>query len=70
MSTFMSFIFDEAQVRIHGDESGEAWFVARDVAEALEYPETSLGQMNNLTQSIPDDWKGHKPIRLFRVFRG
>lgn len=62
MSTFMSFIFDEAQVRIHRDESGEAWFVARDVAEALEYPETSLGQMNTLTQSIPDDWKGHKPI--------
>lgn len=35
MSTFMSFIFDEAQVRIHQDEKGILWFVARDVCDIL-----------------------------------
>lgn len=35
MSTFMSFIFDEAQVRIHQDEKGMLWFVAKDVCDIL-----------------------------------
>ena len=35
MSTFMSFIFDEAQVRIHQDEKGMLWFVAKHVCDIL-----------------------------------
>ena len=35
-------------VRTITDANGETWFVAKDVAEALEYPESSLKQMNNL----------------------
>lgn len=35
MNTFMSFIFDEAQVRIHQDEKGMLWFVAKDVCDIL-----------------------------------
>lgn len=57
-----SFVFGNSDVRVAQDETGTLWFVAKDVAEALEYPETSLGQMNNLTQAVPDEWKGHKPI--------
>ena len=35
------------------------WFVAKDVAEVLEYPESSIKQMANLLKSVPDEWKGH-----------
>ena len=35
MNTFMSFIFDEAPVRIHKDENGMLWFVAKDVCDIL-----------------------------------
>lgn len=63
MNTLMSFIFDEAQVRVHRDENGDAWFVAKDVAEALEYQESSITQIINLVQPIPEEWKGLKPIK-------
>lgn len=43
---------------------GEPWFVAKDVAAALEYPESSLNQMNNLLHAVPDIWKGHNPIMV------
>lgn len=50
------------KVRTLMDADGTMWFVAKDVAEALEYPENSIRQMNNLCSSIPEIWKGHKRI--------
>lgn len=44
------------------NENGEFWFVAKDVATALEYPENSVRQANNLFGSVPGMWKGHKRI--------
>ena len=35
MSTLMSFIFDEAQVRIHQDEKGMLWFVSPEACKIL-----------------------------------
>lgn len=64
MSTLLeSFVFGNAAVRIVLDDQGEPWFVAKDVAEALEYPETSLNQMVNLLQAVPDEWKTLNPIK-------
>lgn len=57
-----SFMFDNSPIRIVVDENSNLWFVARDVAEALEYSAASLGQPNNLMQNVPEEWKGHKPI--------
>ena len=44
------------------DVNGEPWFVAKDVARALGYPESSLRQLNNLFGHVPDAWKGRNPI--------
>ena len=46
------------------ENNGEIWFVAKDVAKALEYPESSLNQTNNLFGHIPEIWKGHKRIMV------
>ena len=35
MNTIMSFNFDEAPIRIHQDEKGMFWFVAKDVCDIL-----------------------------------
>lgn len=47
-------------------EDGEIWFVAKDIAEALEYSENSTPAQ--LTQSVPTIWKGIK--RIDTVNRG
>ena len=44
------------------NEDGKIWFVAKDVAEALEYPDNTLKQVNNLCGNVPEEWKGHKRI--------
>lgn len=41
------------------EKDGEPWFVARDVAFALDYPESTLKQVNNLMGHIPDEWRGY-----------
>ena len=46
-------------VRTLQDEAG-IWFVARDVAAALDYSESS--NPARLIQSVPDFWKGVKPF--------
>lgn len=43
-------------------ENGQPHFVARDVARWLEYPKTSIEQINNLTAKVPGEWKSHKQI--------
>ncbi len=46
-------------VRTFTDEDGTIWFVAKDVAEALEYSRSD----SNLFLNVPDIWKGTKRIR-------
>lgn len=46
------------------DENGDIWFVAKDVAKALEYPESSLNQVNNLFSAVPNIWAAHKRIMV------
>lgn len=58
-----SFAFGNSNVRVTQDETGVLWFVAKDVAEALEYQESSITQIINLVQPIPEEWKGLKPIK-------
>ena len=40
--------------------NGEPWFVAKDVADALEYAESS--NASRLFAHVPDKWKGVNPI--------
>ena len=40
-------------------ENGEIWFVAKDVAQALEYSSTN---MTTIFSAVPEEWKGSKPI--------
>ena len=42
------------------EDNGEIWFVAKDVAKALEYKENS--NPSRLVQSVPEMWKGVKRI--------
>ena len=50
-------------VRTFTDEEGIIWFVAKDVAEALEYSASSINNnISNLFANVPDIWKGNKRI--------
>ena len=51
-------------VRTVTDDDGIVWIVARDIAEALEYPENSIKQVNNLFGAVPEIWAGHKRIMV------
>lgn len=51
-------------VRTVIDADGTVWFVAKDIAQALEYPESSLNQVNNLFKSVPEMWSAHKQIMV------
>ena len=60
-------VFDDStfgQTRTIVDENGGIWFVAKDVALALDYPRTSINQLNNLFRHIPQEWICHKPIMV------
>ena len=62
-------VFDNGQFTVRSiKEDGEIWFVARDIATALEYPESSVNQVSNLCANVPEMWKGHK--RIMTVNRG
>lgn len=53
---------NDFSVRTRNDKDGSIWFVARDIAQALDYSEASTKQMNNLFGNVPAQWKGHKRI--------
>ncbi len=55
-STMQVYNFEKKQVRVF-IENGEPWWVAKDVAEALEYSFQA-----NLIAHVPEEWKGIKPI--------
>ena len=44
------------------EENGEIWFVAKDIAQALEYSDESIKNMTALMQSVPSIWAGRKRI--------
>lgn len=55
-------LFESAElgkVRVCQDNQGELWFVAKDVARALEYSSTN---MTTVFQAVPEEWKGSNPI--------
>ncbi len=45
-------------------DNGEIWFVAKDIAEALDYSEASINQVNNLFSHVPTIWAAHKQIMV------
>ena len=51
--------FQDRPVRIV-EKDGEPWFVAKDIAEALGYAETS--NPARLFAHVPEEWKGVNPI--------
>lgn len=45
------------------NENGEIWFVAKDIAQALEYSESTISSnIRNLFGNVPEMWKGNKRI--------
>ena len=63
MNDLINYSFQNRAIRII-EKDGEPWWVAKDVAEALGYSETSLEQPNNLFGHIPVEWKGDNPIMV------
>ena len=62
MSALEVFSNGEFRVRTSTDADGTVWFVARDIAEALEY---SLdGGMGRIFGHVPDCWTGGKRIAV------
>lgn len=47
------FAFDDSLVRVHMDENGNPWFVAKDVCRVLE-----LGNVTEATRNLDDDERG------------
>lgn len=64
MSNIQLYSNEEFKVRTTRDENGTVWFVARDIAEALEYSEASINQVNNLFATVPNVWSAHKRIMV------
>lgn len=57
------FSFESASSTIRVVEiDGEPWFVAKDVAEALDYAESTLSNIDKTIGNVPDEWKGRYPI--------
>lgn len=58
-SSIQIFNSNDFYVRSFND-NGEIWFVAKDIAQALEYSEA--GSITTLFSKVPEIWKGSKPI--------
>jgi len=58
MSSLTPFRFESFPIRVLSVD-GAPWFVAKDVAEALEYSRFD----SNLLLHVPEEWKGMNPIR-------
>lgn len=60
------FAFGDNLVRVLSDESGEPWFVAKDVARALGYEWNG----NACIAHVPDEWKGVRTVLTPRGEQG
>jgi prophage antirepressor-like protein len=57
MSSIIQFQFDSHDVRVIADSNGDSWFVAADVAKALDYAEAK-----DMTRNLDDDEKGRQIV--------
>ena len=55
---------DHFTVRSITDENGEIWFVARDIAQALDYSKESLKNTIKLFKNVPGIWRDRKRITV------
>ena len=55
------FSFNGIQLRSI-EEDGTMWFVARDIAQALDYSEATIANMDKTIAHVPEIWKGRYPI--------
>ena len=62
MSNIQVFNNNEFSVRSVYDEDGTIWFVAKDVAQALEYSESTISNMDKTIAHVPEIWKGRERI--------
>lgn len=53
------FSFTGSSIRVI-DKSGEPWFVAKDILDALDYSESS--KSSRATSHVPEEWRGLHPI--------
>lgn len=60
MPDLIPFSFESRDIRVVSDDSGEPWFVAKDVMLALEYSDTS--NITKAVNHVPEEWKGREPI--------
>lgn len=58
MNEIMPFMFGESVVRVITDESGDPWFVAKDVAKALGYRWNGAVCIAH----VPEEWKGVRTV--------
>ena len=52
----------EFTVRTTTDADGTVWFVAKDIAQALEYSDATISNMDKTIAHVPEVWKGRKRI--------
>ena len=60
-STLQIFNKDNFTVRTI-NKNGTIWFVAKDVAQALDYSEATISNMEKTIAHVPDIWKGRERI--------
>ena len=62
-SSIQIFNNNEFSVRTTRDDNGTIWFVAKDIALALEYSEATVNNnISNLFRNVPDIWAANKPF--------
>jgi prophage antirepressor-like protein len=61
MNDLINFTYEGREVRTF-IKDGEPQWVIKDVAEVLEYPETTISNTAKMVQHVPDEWKGRYPI--------
>ena len=59
-NTLQVYSNENFRVRTTQDADGTVWFVARDIAEALEYSDASIDSVNKLMSIVPEIWSARK----------
>ena len=61
MSGLIPFSFESKSIRVLSVD-GLPWFVAKDVALALDYADATISNIDKTIAHVPDKWKGRYPI--------
>ncbi len=57
------FCYNGSEIRNIQDNDGKIWFVAKDIAQKLDYSEATINNaITTLFGAVPDIWKGKKRI--------